>query len=97
MTARKTQTLFAVVNSVPGSNYTQFQIKVWDTRKKASKVYSETLYPTRAAAKQAVDADEKLTRVDSFRVARERTEGVVIPPKRAADLNPAASSAMRRC
>lgn len=56
MTARKT--LFAVVNSIAGSNYTQFQIKVWDARKKCSKVYSDEIFPTRAAAKKAVDDDE---------------------------------------
>jgi len=67
-------TLFAVINSVPGSNYTQFQIKVWDVKLGKSRVYSDELYPTRIEAKRAADDDPKLTRVDSFRVARERTE-----------------------
>lgn len=90
MTAPKPK--YAVVNSVPGSNYTQFQIKVWNTRKNASELHSDELFPTRIAAKKAVDNDPKLTRVDSFRVARERVTGVAIPPKRVAVKAPAADT-----
>jgi hypothetical protein len=86
MTARKNTatapaTQYAVVNSVSGSNYTAFQIKVWDAVAKKSVLYAEG-FDTRIAAKRAVDADDKLTRVDNFRVAREHAEGIVIPAKK---------------
>lgn len=75
-----TETMFAVVNSVPGSNYTAFQIKVWDPETQKSVLYAEG-FTTRISAKRAVDADEKLTRVDSFREAQGRVAGVALPPK----------------
>jgi hypothetical protein len=85
MTARKSpktepSTMFAVVNSVPGSNYTQFQIKTWDPDTRKSVLYAEG-YTTRLSAKRDVDSDPKLTRVNSFREAAGYATGVAVPPK----------------
>ena len=75
--------MFAVINSVSGSNYSAFQIKVWDSELGKSRLYAEG-FATRIEAKRAADNDPELTRVDSFRVAQERTDGVVRPAKRTA-------------
>jgi hypothetical protein len=82
MTARKP--VYAVVNSVPGSSYTSFQIKIWNSKTGKSELHSDDLFPTRIAAKKHVDADEKLTRVDSFRVAKALTEGTSLADAKAA-------------
>lgn len=75
---------FAVVNSVPKSNYTEFQIKVWNSETGKSELFSDELFPTRIAAKKAVDANESLTRVDSFRVAKALHEGTSLADAKAA-------------